>query len=40
MEIKSLKSEEDYQAAFEKLEHVFDVKKGTTEGDDWKFSRF
>ncbi len=34
MEIKPIRSEEDYQAALERLEPIFDAKRGTPEGDE------
>jgi len=34
MEIKPIRSEEDYQEALEKLEIVFDAEKGTLERDE------
>lgn len=34
MEIKLIASEEDYQEALERLELVFDAKRGTPEGDE------
>lgn len=34
MEIKPIRSEEDYQEALKNLEIVFDTKKGTPEGDE------
>lgn len=34
MEIKPIRNEEDYQEAIEKLELVFEAKKGTPEGDE------
>jgi HTH-type transcriptional regulator/antitoxin HigA len=34
MKIKLIKTEEDYQAALERLEMVFDAKKDTSEGDE------
>ena len=34
MEIKLIKTEKDYKQALERLEVVFDAKKGTTEGDE------
>lgn len=33
MEIKPIRSEENYQEALEKLEHIFDPKRETPEGD-------
>ena len=33
MEIKPIKTEQDYQQALERLEVIFDAKKGTKEGD-------
>ena len=33
MEIKLIKTENDYNQALERLEVVFDAKKGTPEGD-------
>jgi HTH-type transcriptional regulator / antitoxin HigA len=34
MEIKLIKSKKDYNAALERLELIFDSKKGTQEGDE------
>ena len=34
MEIKPIKTEQDYNQAFERLEVIFDAKKGTKEGDE------
>ena len=34
MEIKLIKTENDYNQALERLEVVFDAKKGTAEGDE------
>lgn len=34
MEIKLIKTEKDYNQALERLEVVFDAKKGTPEGDE------
>ena len=34
MEIKSIKTEEDYQAALQRLEEIFDAELGTLEGDE------
>ena len=34
MEIKLIKTEKDYNQALERLEVVFDTKKGTPEGDE------
>ncbi len=34
MEIKPIRSEKDYQEALEKLELIFDSKRGTPEGDE------
>ncbi len=34
MNIKPIRSEEDYQNALERLEVIFDAKKGTEEGDE------
>jgi HTH-type transcriptional regulator/antitoxin HigA len=34
MEIKLIKTENDYNQALERLEVVFDAKKGTSEGDE------
>ena len=34
MEIKPIKTEQDYQQALERREEIFDAKKGTKEGDD------
>jgi len=34
MEIKPIKTEQDYQAAMERLETIFDAKPGTPEGDE------
>lgn len=34
MKIKSIKSEQDYNAALERLEDIFDAKVGTKEGDE------
>jgi HTH-type transcriptional regulator / antitoxin HigA len=34
MEIKLIKSKKDYNAALERLEFIFDSKKGTQEGDE------
>lgn len=34
MNIKPIKTEEDYNAALERLEIIFDAKPGTTEGDE------
>ncbi|GHB76541.1 helix-turn-helix domain-containing protein [Persicitalea jodogahamensis] len=34
MEIKPIRSEEDFQAALERLELIFDAKRGTPEGDE------
>ncbi|MDO5616069.1 MAG: helix-turn-helix domain-containing protein [Cruoricaptor ignavus] len=34
MKIKPIKSEEDYNRAIERLEAIFDAKKGTKEGDE------
>lgn len=34
MEIKPIKNEQDYKQALERLEVIFDAKKGTKEGDE------
>jgi len=34
MEIKPIKTEQDYNQALERLEHIFDAKKETKEGDE------
>lgn len=34
MKIKPIKNEKDYQNALKRLEEIFDVKKGTQEGDE------
>lgn len=34
MEIKPIKTEQDYQAAMARLETIFDAKPGTPEGDE------
>jgi HTH-type transcriptional regulator/antitoxin HigA len=34
MEIKPIKTEQDYQIAIERLEIIFDAKPGTPEGDE------
>ncbi|HCN84352.1 MAG TPA: transcriptional regulator [Sphingobacteriaceae bacterium] len=34
MEIKPIKTEKDYNAALERLELLFDAKKGSAEGDE------
>lgn len=34
MNIKPIKSEQDYQESIERLETVFDAKKGCPEGDE------
>lgn len=34
MEIKPIKTEQDYQDAMERLETIFDAKPGTREGDE------
>ncbi len=34
MEIKPIKTEQDYNQALERLELIFDAKKGTKEGDE------
>ena len=34
MKIKPIKTEQDYQKALERLEEIFDAKKGTKEGDE------
>ena len=34
MEIKPIKSEKDYNRALERLEDIFDAKKGSPEGDE------
>lgn len=34
MNIKPIKTDKDYAAALERLEMLFDAKKGTTEGDE------
>ncbi len=34
MNIKPIRSEEDYQLAMQRLEEIFDSKKGTEEGDE------
>ncbi|WP_257670882.1 helix-turn-helix domain-containing protein [Parapedobacter tibetensis] len=34
MEIKPIKTEQDYQAAMKRLETIFDAKPGTPEGDE------
>lgn len=34
MKLKILKTEKDYQLALERLEEIFDAKKGTPEGDE------
>ncbi|MBI1306386.1 MAG: helix-turn-helix domain-containing protein [Bacteroidetes bacterium] len=34
MKIKPIRNEEDYQNALERLEVIFDAKKGTDEGDE------
>lgn len=34
MEIKPIKSETDYNQALERLELIFEAKKGTLEGDE------
>jgi len=34
MNIKPVRNEEDYQKALERLEVIFDAKKGTEEGDE------
>ena len=33
MEIKPIKTDKDYNQALERLETIFDSKKGSTEGD-------
>lgn len=34
MNIKSIKTEKDYQAALLRLEKIFDAKRGSKEGDE------
>lgn len=34
MRIKPIKNEEDYQNALQRLDEIFDAKKGTEEGDE------
>lgn len=34
MNIKPIRNEEDYQNALQKLDEIFDAKKGTEEGDE------
>jgi HTH-type transcriptional regulator/antitoxin HigA len=34
MKLKPIKTKKDYQQALERLEEIFDAKKGTTEGDE------
>ena len=34
MQIKPIKTEEDYNQALKRLEVIFDAKKGTKEGDE------
>ncbi len=34
MNIKPIKTEKDYQQALQRLEEIFDAKKGTREGDE------
>ncbi len=34
MHIKPIKNENDYQHALARLEHIFDAKKGTKQGDE------
>ena len=34
MKIKPIKTEKDYNQALERLEEIFDAKKGTKEGDE------
>lgn len=34
MKIKPIKTKKDYQNALERLEKIFDAKKGSTEGDE------
>lgn len=34
MTIKPIKTKKDYQSALERLEKIFDAKKGSTEGDE------
>lgn len=34
MKITSIKTEKDYKQAIEKLETLFDAKKGTSKGDE------
>ena len=34
MEIKPIKTEQDYNQALERLEVIFDAEKGTIEGDE------
>ena len=34
MEIKPIKTDQDYNQALERLEVIFDAKKGTKEGDE------
>lgn len=34
MEIRPVKTEEDYNKALEKLEDIFDAKRGTKESDE------
>ncbi len=34
MEIKPIKTDKDYNQALERLETIFDAKKGSTEGDE------
>jgi len=39
MNIRSIKTEEDYNAALERLEVIFDAKQGTPEGDELEILR-
>lgn len=34
MQIKPIKTEQDYQAVMKRLDTIFDAKPGTTEGDE------
>ena len=34
MTLKPIKTKKDYQQALERLEHIFDAKKNTSEGDE------
>lgn len=37
MKITPIRNEKDYQNAINRLEEIFDAKKGTEEATNWKF---